>query len=164
MAIRRSGSIALQLCTLATATLLAPNALAFKSEKVAAVLVFLKLRAKSSRGGYWRRAGLGAVASFALLVCGGCRHRPLYVWNCDEGPKGCSCFGRKVDDEKVPPEKLCVKKFECCVFDSDLLRGSSAIPTCKCWNPTQGGPTCESSLPENGGNFISRRVDRCVEY
>lgn len=89
----------------------------------------------------------GAMFLATLPACGSCnsRYTGKATWNCGESIPGCSCVG-KFEPAPDFTEQLCAKQYECCVEEFDAV-DSQSVATCKCWNPSQGGPTCESRLP-----------------
>jgi len=81
------------------------------------------------------------------------------IWTCKDYPGGgCHCVGNDAKD--VPgPETLCKLDYECCIYK--LQGADSQVRTsCECWNPSLGGPTCESKLPKEP-NWLWNRVEKC---
>lgn len=98
-------------------------------------------------------------AIFLVLFCASCQKKPWRVWNCFEENGSCRCmlFDARVETESA----LCTHKYECCVFSSQSM-DSETRTMCDCWNPSQGGATCESQLPPPGQESeLWKRVDRC---
>src|SRR3954469_25723901 len=94
------------------------------------------------------------LGSFLLLSSVGCHRKPPYVWQCigpsadKPDPHGaCSCILH--DASEGSAETRCVQEYECCVQSSESM-DSETRTTCNCWNPSQGGPTCESKIPRPG--------------
>ena len=108
-----------------------------------------------------------AAFALSLLVAGvSCDKKPAYVWHCldsaDSPASSCSCL--LFDARKEPEQRLCSQNYHCCVVHSDIAE-SQIRTTCECWNPSQGGPTCESKLPAAGQeSFLWKRVDRCAKW
>jgi len=128
---------------------------------------------KACRQREWaRRSALGMALLLALSP--GCRKKPAYVWECSESiaskpsqRNSCSCLlsDLLVDAREAPEEKLCARKYECCVVTTDVTQSQAPRTTCECWNPSQGGSTCESKLPPAGQeSFLWKRVDRCAKW
>jgi len=104
-----------------------------------------------------------------FLAAVSCDKKPAYVWRCS-GPtatepnprSACSCL--LYDAREQSEERLCAHEYECCVSIS-MSADSQTRTTCECWNPSQGGPTCESKLPApEQESFLWKRVDRCAKW
>ena len=111
-----------------------------------------------------------AVLAISLLVAGvSCDKKPAYVWHClgptaTEATPRSSCSCLLFDAREEPEQRLCSQNYQCCVVHTDIAE-SQIRTTCDCWNPSEGGPTCESKLPAPGQeSFGWKRVDRCAKW
>ena len=103
----------------------------------------------------WIGAIVLVVAFLAFRYCRS--NRGGTIWTCRETATGCSCSG-SVDPEDRRKEELCKREYECCVYKIDGAFEASSV-TCDCWNPSDGGPSCESRLPKEhvwGWNRVAR--------
>lgn len=103
-------------------------------------------------------------AILLLLFCASCREKPARVWSCfeTEAKNGCACA--LVDPRDGPGGGLCSQEYECCVLSFESMDSQSRT-SCDCWNPSQGGPKCESKLPPPGQeSAVWKRVDRCKKW
>jgi len=103
------------------------------------------------------------TAAALLMTFISCRERPRLetsrlVWTCVE--HGDRCYCSQLDVKEGAHEVLCTPDYECCVYRMNLLTGPAA--TCECWNPSQGGPTCESQLPKDKPSWSVNRVKKCA--
>ena len=108
-----------------------------------------------------------------LLSCVSCK-KTGYVWQCQESTAskanqhntcGCLLSDLLSDARDVPEEKLCSKKYECCVISTYIKQSETMLNKCECWNPSEGGATCHSKLPPPGQeDFMWKRVDRCAKW
>jgi hypothetical protein len=80
------------------------------------------------------------------------------IWSCGETASGCTCGG-SLEEVDRPKEKLCKREYECCV-DKREASFEHYENSCDCWNPSKGGPSCESRLPKQPVLGWSR-VERC---
>jgi hypothetical protein len=101
------------------------------------------------------------VALLTLAACRGCGSpsRSGTIWNCYEYAGNCSCAGR-IEPTPEFRENLCKRDYECCVYKSEGNEEHYTVD-CNCWNPSQGGPTCESKLPKET-TVLWSRVPRCI--
>jgi len=105
-----------------------------------------------------------------LLSCASCHKKPAYVWRCLDGTASkptsqntCGCL--LFDAREQPEQALCARRYECCVITTDIMESQALLTKCECWNPSQGGPTCETKAPPPGQeNFMWKRVDRCEQW
>jgi len=122
----------------------------------------------------WDGARQRVFATALLLSCASCHKKPTHVWTC-LGPtasklnprSSCSCikFNLLFDAREAPEERLCLEKYECCVITTEVTESQAALTRCDCWNPSQGGPTCESKIsPPGQENFMWKQVDRCERW
>lgn len=94
----------------------------------------------------------------ALPACKGSSGKSETIWHCDDSATGCYCVG-KLQPSPDFTKQLCTKQYECCVDHFGAMDSQYEL-TCQCWNPSEGGPTCESRLPQDPTPFW-KRVSRC---